>query len=84
MKTLLLPGALALSAFALTAPPASAAITCWYNNSGALTGSDTSGAGSPAYPLGRVVSTGSDDDYAWAYTIDARDGTSCPRSRPSQ
>jgi hypothetical protein len=38
MKTLLLPGALALSAFALTAPPASAAITCWYNNSGAFTG----------------------------------------------
>jgi hypothetical protein len=81
MKTLLMAASLAAGAYLFAASPASAAITCWYNDSGQYTGADTADG---RYPVGRLTQTGAGGDYAWAYTIDAPDGTTCPRTRPSQ
>jgi hypothetical protein len=55
---------------------ASAAITCWYNDAKQYSSSDSG----TNYPLGKIVKTGKSGDYAWAYTIDAPDGRSCPRT----
>lgn len=57
---------------------ASGLITCWYNEAGQLTGADTAAPGArPGPPVRR-----GSGDYAWAYTIEAADGTACPRKLP--
>lgn len=76
---------LVITTAALLALGASAAaqedglITCWYNSAGAYTGSDSA---QPGAEVGVVVNTGSNDDYAYSYTIQAPNGKSCPRSLP--
>jgi hypothetical protein len=34
-------------------------------------------------PIGKLVKQSSSGDYAWSYTINAPDGTKCPRQRPA-
>ena len=80
MKAFLPAAALAAGAF-FAGSAANAAITCWYNDSGQYTGADTADG---RYPVGKLTKTGSGGDYAWAYTINAPDGTTCPRTRPAQ
>lgn len=55
-------------------------ITCWYNEKGEFTGSDTAEPGTkPGGPVRKAES----GDYTWAWTHEAKDGTSCPRKLPS-
>jgi len=53
-------------------------ITCYYNDAGDYTGADTAQPGAQA---GAPVHDGS-GDYAWSYTIEAPNGTACPRKLP--
>ncbi|HEY2009440.1 MAG TPA: hypothetical protein VGH23_10655 [Rhizomicrobium sp.] len=55
-------------------------ITCWYNESGAYTGSDT--ATPDARPGGPFKS--GQGDYAWSYNISAPNGQSCPKTKPGK
>ena len=81
MKQLWCAAALMTGASVLVVSPAVADITCWYNDAGNYTGADNADG---RYPRGKLIKTGSNGDYAWAYTIDAQDGSSCPKTRPSQ
>jgi hypothetical protein len=80
MKTLMTGVAVSLAAIAYLVPARSDAqpITCWYNDGGKYTGAD-SGTG---MPVGKLVKGKGGGDYAWGYTIEAPDGTKCPRKRP--
>jgi len=55
-------------------------ITCWYNEKGESTGSDTAEPGTKA---GGPVRKSESGDYAWTWTHEAKDGTSCPPKLPS-
>ena len=70
--------ALFISSLALSAEQS--LITCWYNEKGVYTGADTA---EPGTKPGGPVRKDESGDYTWAYTIEAKDGTSCPRSLPS-
>jgi hypothetical protein len=57
-----------------------ALITCWYNESGAYTGSDTA---APDARAGGPFKSGQ-GDYAWSYNIAAPNGQSCPKTKPAK
>ncbi len=79
VRTLIVCGAATAGAvLASTVAQAQGLITCWYNEKNVYTGADTA---QPGAKLG-LVRTDPSGDYAWAYTIRAKDGTSCPRARP--
>lgn len=61
-----------------TGTPPQGLITCWYNASGAFTGSDSAQAGAQA---GGPYQTGQ-GDYTWSYNIAAPNGQSCPQTKP--
>lgn len=81
MRALMLGAALSVGVISYFMPAQSyaMAITCWYNPSGKYTGAD-SGTG---MPVGKLVKQRNSGDYAWGYTINAPNGTKCPRRRPS-
>jgi hypothetical protein len=54
-------------------------ITCFYNDDGKFTDSQTAPA--DARPLQKVL-THLDGDHAWTYTIHSTDGKGCPRRLP--
>ena len=67
-------------ALVLISPAAHAGlITCWYNEHQQYTGADSAAPGTAAGGPVRVRESG---DYAWAYTIEAPDGSSCPSDMP--
>lgn len=56
-------------------------ITCMYDDNGNFTKAET---GTPyAHPL-LAVYTGRGGDEAWAYTIEAADGSACPAHLPNK
>lgn len=59
-------------------PAGTGLITCWYNDKGDYTGADSAADGVQPGP---PVHNGS-GDYAWGYTIQAADGSACPRKLP--
>ena len=63
-----------------TAPAKPGLITCWYNEKGKFTGSDSAAPGTKA---GGPVRTGQSGDRTWSYTHEAKDGTTCPQTVPS-
>ncbi|MCW5770504.1 MAG: hypothetical protein KIT16_02625 [Rhodospirillaceae bacterium] len=69
--------AIALAATALSAAPALADITCWYNEKGDYTGADSA---QPGWVAGQVRK-GTAGDYAWGYTVPGGPDT-CPRKLP--
>jgi hypothetical protein len=81
MKTLMTCVAVLLGAIAYLTPATANAqpITCWYNSGGKYTGSD-SGTG---MSVGKLVKGQGNGNYAWGYTIEAPNGSKCPRTRPS-
>jgi hypothetical protein len=82
MKTVMIGLAATVAVASYLVPTQSSAqqaITCWYNAGGKYTGSD-SGIG---MPVGKLVKGNGNGGYAWGYTIDAPNGTKCPRTRPN-
>jgi hypothetical protein len=70
---------------AAQAPPAAAitatgdALTCWYDENGAFTGSAPAPQGSMA---GSKVQVGSSGEHTWSYTVAGHDAAACPAKLP--
>ena len=69
--------AIGLALLALSATPALADITCWYNEKGDYTGADSAQSGAV---VGQVAK-GTYGDYAWGYTV-AGGPVTCPKKLP--
>jgi hypothetical protein len=65
----------------MSASPAFAAITCWYNPDGNYTGSDDGRDDCPVGKVSKPLGGSSNPDYAWCFGIDAPNGQSCPRPK---
>jgi hypothetical protein len=74
MKMLVIAAALLV----LSASSSFAAITCWYNASGAYSGADDA---NPNFPEGKVTK-GNGGDYSWGYTVPGGPDT-CPKTLPA-
>jgi hypothetical protein len=81
MKTALLATALLIAVIPAWASeaPTPALITCWYDQSGGLTGSTPA---QPGTTPGTTTQTAAAGDRAWSRTVVGSDGRACPSRLP--